>query len=51
MGTLPRLHHEHNASVGLTATEFTCSGRPEQVVEFLDGAGRRPPGPVRSIGA
>ncbi|MEV8329020.1 hypothetical protein [Kitasatospora sp. NPDC056731] len=36
MGTLPRLHHEHNASVGLTATEFTCSGRPEQVVEFLD---------------
>ncbi|MFJ8473712.1 M16 family metallopeptidase [Kitasatospora sp. NPDC094011] len=35
MGTLPRLHHEHNASVGLTTTEFTCSGRPEQVVEFL----------------
>ncbi|WP_327674031.1 insulinase family protein [Kitasatospora sp. NBC_00458] len=37
MSTLPRLHHDHNASVDLTVTEFTCSGRPEQVVEYLAG--------------
>ncbi|MEV7783590.1 insulinase family protein [Kitasatospora sp. NPDC088351] len=35
MSTLPRLHHDHNASVDLALTQFTCSGRPEQVVEFL----------------
>ncbi|WP_405013401.1 M16 family metallopeptidase [Kitasatospora sp. NBC_01539] len=35
MSTLPRLHHEHNASVDLATTQFTCSGRPEQVTAFL----------------
>ncbi|GAA2792219.1 hypothetical protein GCM10010441_16830 [Kitasatospora paracochleata] len=35
MSTLPRLHHDHNASVDLALTQFTCSGRPEQVVDFL----------------
>ncbi|MFE6870124.1 insulinase family protein [Kitasatospora sp. NPDC057692] len=35
MSTLPRLHHDHNASVDLEVTEFTCSGQPEQVVDFL----------------
>ncbi|MFF7454440.1 insulinase family protein [Kitasatospora sp. NPDC008115] len=35
MSTLPRLHFEHNASVSLTLTDFTCTGRPEQVVDFL----------------
>lgn len=35
MSTLPRLHHEHNASVDLGLTQFTCTGRPEQVAEFL----------------
>ncbi|GAA1155256.1 hypothetical protein F4556_004909 [Kitasatospora gansuensis] len=35
MSTLPRLHHDHNASVDLALTQFTCTGRPEQVVEFL----------------
>lgn len=35
MSTLPRLHFEHNASVDLALTAFTCTGRPEQVVDFL----------------
>ncbi|MET8254617.1 insulinase family protein [Micromonospora sp. NPDC005197] len=35
MSTLPRLHHEHNASVDLHVTEFTATGRPEQIVAFL----------------
>ncbi|MBH5334739.1 insulinase family protein [Streptomyces pactum] len=35
MSTLPRLHHEHNASVTLSLTEFTASGSPAQVTEFL----------------
>ncbi|MCX4749071.1 insulinase family protein [Kitasatospora sp. NBC_01287] len=36
MSTLPRLHHEHNASVDLEVTDFTCTGRPEQVTAFLE---------------
>lgn len=35
MSTLPRLHHEHNASVDLEATRFTASGRPDQITAFL----------------
>nr|BEK71125.1 hypothetical protein KPHV_83520 [Kitasatospora purpeofusca] len=35
MSTLPRLHFDHNASVSLSMTDFTCTGRPEQVVDFL----------------
>ncbi|MFV0126200.1 hypothetical protein ACLGI4_00450 [Streptomyces sp. HMX112] len=35
MSTLPRLHHEHNASVDLETTRFTASGRPEQITAFL----------------
>ncbi|MEU8511674.1 insulinase family protein [Kitasatospora sp. NPDC048722] len=35
MSTLPRLHHDHNASVDLELTRFTCSGQPEQVVDYL----------------
>ncbi|MEV8095472.1 insulinase family protein [Kitasatospora sp. NPDC085879] len=35
MSTLPRLRHEHNASVDLLTTQFTCTGRPEQVTAFL----------------
>ncbi|MFF8293245.1 hypothetical protein ACF068_29055 [Streptomyces sp. NPDC016309] len=35
MSTLPRLHHEHNASVDLEATRFTASGRPDQITDFL----------------
>ncbi|MER5864503.1 insulinase family protein [Kitasatospora sp. NPDC002040] len=35
MSTLPRLHHDHNASVDLGLTQFTATGRPEQLVEFL----------------
>ncbi|MEW1907144.1 insulinase family protein [Kitasatospora sp. NPDC085895] len=35
MSTLPRLHHDHNASVDLLTTQFTCTGRPEQVTAFL----------------
>lgn len=35
MSTLPRLHFDHNASVSLSITDFTCTGRPEQVVDFL----------------
>ncbi|MEU5978343.1 insulinase family protein [Streptomyces sp. NPDC047315] len=35
MSTLPRLHHEHNASVSLTVTDFSVSGTDEQVVDFL----------------
>ena len=40
MGALPRVHHDRNASVDLTATDFTACGRPEQLVEFLDGVCR-----------
>lgn len=36
MSTLPKLHHDHNASVDLTTTEFLATGRPEQVVAFLE---------------
>ncbi|MFD3515771.1 hypothetical protein [Streptomyces sp. NPDC058657] len=36
MSTVPRLHHEHNASVDLEATRFTASGTPEQVAAFLE---------------
>ena len=36
MGTLPRLHHEHNASVDLEATRFYAAGRPDQIVSFLE---------------
>lgn len=35
MSTLPRLHHEHNASVTLSLTDFTASGSTTQVAEFL----------------
>jgi hypothetical protein len=35
MSTLPRLHHEHNASVMLHVTEFTASGSTAQVTEYL----------------
>jgi hypothetical protein len=35
MSTLPRLHHEHNASVDLESTNFYATGRPEQIVTFL----------------
>ncbi|MEF9886924.1 insulinase family protein [Streptomyces sp. P9-A4] len=35
MSTLPRLHHEHNASVTLFLTDFTASGSNKQVAEFL----------------
>jgi len=37
MSTLPRVHHDHNPSVDLCATEFTATGRPEQIVDFLRG--------------
>lgn len=33
---LPRLHHEFNGTVDLDTTCFSASGRPEQVVRFLD---------------
>ncbi|WP_371496946.1 hypothetical protein OG871_13195 [Kitasatospora sp. NBC_00374] len=36
MGTLPRLHHEHNAQVDLELTQFTATGRPDQIVAYLD---------------
>jgi predicted Zn-dependent peptidase len=35
MSTLPRLHHEHNASVTLSLTDFTASGSTAQVTGFL----------------
>ncbi|MER7171350.1 hypothetical protein [Streptomyces mesophilus] len=35
MGTLPRLHFEHNAMVGLEETAFLAAGRPEQIAMFL----------------
>ncbi|MFF1868679.1 insulinase family protein [Kitasatospora herbaricolor] len=35
MSTLPRLHHEHNAMVDLELTQFTATGRPEQIAAFL----------------
>lgn len=36
MSKLPRVHYEHNACVELETTEFHATGRPEQIVEFLD---------------
>jgi predicted Zn-dependent peptidase len=36
MSTLPRLHHEHNASVDLEITQFYATGKPAQLVEFLE---------------
>ena len=35
MSTLPRLHHDHNASVDLESTTFYATGRSEQIVAFL----------------
>jgi len=35
MSTLPRVHHDHDATVDLSVTEFVATGRPEQVVAFL----------------
>jgi hypothetical protein len=35
MSTLPRVHYEHNAGVGLDVTEFYATGNPEHVVDFL----------------
>jgi predicted Zn-dependent peptidase len=35
MGTLGRVHYEHNAMVGLETTQFYATGRPEQIVAFL----------------
>src|SRR6266545_162483 len=35
MGTLPRLHHDHNASVDMEITQFYATGKPAQLVEFL----------------
>ncbi|WDZ85694.1 M16 family metallopeptidase [Micromonospora cathayae] len=40
MGSLPRVHHDRNASVDLDVTIFTATGRPDQVVTFLDGVCR-----------
>ena len=37
MSTLPRVHHDRNASVDLTTTSFYATGRPDQVVAFLRG--------------
>jgi hypothetical protein len=36
MSTLPRLHHEHNASVDLEVTAFYAAGEPKHVVAFLE---------------
>jgi predicted Zn-dependent peptidase len=36
MSTLPRLHHEHNASVDLAATRFYAAGSQDQIVSFLE---------------
>lgn len=35
MGALPKSHVDRNASVQLDATEFTATGEPEHVVQFL----------------
>jgi hypothetical protein len=35
MGALPRTHLDRNACVSLATTEFTATGRPEAVREFL----------------
>ncbi len=35
MGSLPRSHLDRNASVDSGLTEFTATGRPEQVAQFL----------------
>jgi hypothetical protein len=35
MSTLPRLHHEHNASVDMEITQFFATGKPGQLVDFL----------------
>ncbi|MFJ5708399.1 hypothetical protein [Streptomyces sp. NPDC093105] len=40
MSTLPRLHHDHNACVDLRTTDFLASGRPEQIVVFLEAVCR-----------
>ncbi|WP_436496063.1 hypothetical protein [Actinokineospora sp. HUAS TT18] len=36
MSVLPRVHYEHNASVESETTEFYATGKPEQIVSFLD---------------
>ncbi|MFD1151073.1 M16 family metallopeptidase [Saccharothrix hoggarensis] len=36
MSALPRVHYEHNASVELETTQFFATGKPAQLVEFLD---------------
>lgn len=40
MGTLPKVHHPRNASVGLDTTEFVAEGRPDQVAAFVEGVCR-----------
>lgn len=35
MSTLPRLHHDHNATVGLEVTRFFATGKPAQLVDFI----------------
>ncbi|WP_433530190.1 M16 family metallopeptidase [Micromonospora sp. CA-263727] len=40
MSGLPRVHHDRNASVDLHTTQFTATGRPEQIVTFLDAVCR-----------
>jgi predicted Zn-dependent peptidase len=35
MSTLPRLHHEHNATVGIEVTRFFATGKPAQLVDFI----------------
>lgn len=35
MSALPRLHHDHNASVDLELTQFFAAGPPEHIVSFL----------------
>ncbi|WP_418960562.1 hypothetical protein [Streptomyces tritici] len=40
MSTLPRLHHDHNASVDLRTTDFLATGRPEQIAAFLEAVCR-----------
>lgn len=36
MSALPRVHYEHNAAVELEVTQFFATGKPAQLVEFLD---------------
>ncbi len=40
MSGLPRVHHDRNACVDLQTTQFTATGRPEQIVTFLDAVCR-----------